>query len=825
MELGDRSSPASSALVVAQQSKDALLHRSNWTGVDLRALALECGADDVGVIEIQRPGLDPQRDEILKNYPWTKSLIAVVARMAREPLRGPPRSVANLEFHRTGHHLDDVCAKIVARLERAGVRAVNPAMAFPMEMTQASESAIWLVSHKPVAVEAGLGHMGVHRNVIHPKFGNFILLATVFTELAITDVDRPIDYNPCLGCNLCVAVCPVGAISPDGSFNFSACFTHNYREFFGGFSDWVEQIANSKDGYDYRRRVDETETASMWQSLTYGANYKSAYCLAVCPAGDDVIGRYIEDRGLHVKEIVKPLQQRAETIYVVEGSDAEDEVQKRFKHKTIKYVGNGLRARSIAGLLRYMPYVFQPNRSAGLDATFHFKFRGSEEREATVAIRNRMIDVKDGLIGKANVTVSADSESWLGFLAREKSLPVCIATGKIFIFGDPRLLLAFGKCFPSPKTRHKQSEVARISSLLKPQPSIFRRNDPATGKIRWRGELILAETITETHNVKTFRFKPRQEGEIPFSFIAGQFLTLHVSPGGNPVRRSYTISSSPSRRDCVDITVKREEQGLVSRWLHDELRIGDAVVIEAPEGRFCFAGEGEQDILLIGAGVGLTPMVSIARYLTETRWPRHIDLALGFRGVEDFILRDEIERLDAANPNLDVHVAMSRAGSGAWNRPQKRIDAAFLSESVPEISAKLAFVCGPSSMMESVTEALLSLGVPAANIRKEAFGTEKRDPTAKKRPEGRAVGTAAFSLSSVSAPVHIGDTILAIAERSGVRTIDSACRAGSCGLCRAKLLSGEATMPNDEGLTPDERADGYVLTCQAEPHGDVMVEA
>jgi ferredoxin-NADP reductase/epoxyqueuosine reductase QueG len=821
MEFDNQSSPAQAS----QTLRKLPLDRFNWSGADLRALALECGADDVGVVEIQRPGLDPQRDEILNNYPWTRSVIGIVARMSREPLRGPPRSVANLEFYRTGDHLDEVCAKIVAGLESAGVRAVNPAMAFPMEMTQVTDSATWLVSHKPIAIEAGLGHMGVHRNVIHPKFGNFILLGTVLTELEIADVDRPIDYNPCVGCNLCVAVCPVGAIAPDGSFNFSACFTHNYREFFGGFSDWVEQIANSKDGYDYRRRVDETETASMWQSLTYGANYKSAYCLAVCPAGDDVIGRYTADRGLHIKEIVKPLQQRAETIYVVEGSDAEEEVRKRFKHKTVKYVGNGLRARSIAGLLRFMPYVFQPNRSTGLDATFHFKFRGSEEREATVTIRNRMIDVKDGLIGKANVTVSADSESWLGFLAREKSLPVCIATGKIFVSGDPRLLLAFGKCFPAPKTRHKQSDVARVSSLLKPQPSLFRRNDPATGKIRWRGELILAETIAETHNVKTFRFKPQQEDEIPFGFIAGQFLTLHVSPGGNPVKRSYTISSSPSRRDCVDITVKREEHGLVSRWLHDELHIGDAVVIEAPDGRFCFAGESEQDLLLIGGGVGLTPMVSIARYLTETRWARHIDLALGFRSVEDFILREEIERLDAANPNLDVHVAISRAGSGARNGPQRRIDAAFLAESISDISGKLAFLCGPSSMMESVTEALLSLGVPASNIRKEAFGTEKRDPATTKRPEGPAVGTAAFSLSGVSAPIHVGDTILAIAERSEIRTIDNACRSGSCGLCRVKLLSGDATISSDEGLTPEERAEGYVLACQAEPLGDIMVEA
>jgi len=141
----------------------------------LRRLALDCGADDAGLVEIERPGLEPQRQEILRNYPWTKSLLSMVLRMAREPVRGAPRSAANLEFHRAGHTVDEICAAIVAKLEEQGVRAVNPSMGFPMEMYQNPPGAVWVVSHKPVAVEAGVGHMGIHRNLIHPKFGNFVL--------------------------------------------------------------------------------------------------------------------------------------------------------------------------------------------------------------------------------------------------------------------------------------------------------------------------------------------------------------------------------------------------------------------------------------------------------------------------------------------------------------------------------------------------------------------------------------------------------------------------------------------------------------------------
>jgi hypothetical protein len=151
-------------------------------GAWLRRLALDCGADDAGLVEIARPGLDSQRDEILRNYPWTKSLLSFVLHMAREPVRGAPRSVANLEFHRAGHEVNEISAAIVAKLEEGGIRAVNPSMGFPMEMYQTPGHAIWIVSHKPVAVEAGLGHMGIHRNLIHPKFGNFVLLGTVLYE-------------------------------------------------------------------------------------------------------------------------------------------------------------------------------------------------------------------------------------------------------------------------------------------------------------------------------------------------------------------------------------------------------------------------------------------------------------------------------------------------------------------------------------------------------------------------------------------------------------------------------------------------------------------
>ncbi len=415
----------------------------------LRNLCLEAGADDAGFVEIDRPELADQRADILAAFPPTKTLVSFVCRMNRENVRSPARSVANLEFHHTGDEVNDIARNIVAMFERQGIRALNPAMGFPMEMDRFPSEKIWVVSHKPVAVAAGLGHMGIHRNVIHPQFGNFILLGTILTDAEVTAHDTPINYNPCLECKLCVSACPVGAIAPDGHFNFSACYTHNYREFLGGFSDWAENVAESKSSRDYRRKVDQSESASMWQSLSFGANYKAAYCMAACPAGEDVIGPFLTNRKGFVKEVVKPLQDKEEPVYVVPGSDAAAYVARRFPHKQAKQVSNGIRPRSIRGFLYGLPLVFQPDQSAGLNATYHFTFTGAEPCRATVVIGNKTVQVQDDHIGSSDLHITADSQTWTGFLSKEKNLTWALLRRKIRIKGNPRLLLAFSKCFPS----------------------------------------------------------------------------------------------------------------------------------------------------------------------------------------------------------------------------------------------------------------------------------------------------------------------------------------------------------------------------------------
>ena len=141
----------------AQSRSVAVGHGSTPLDTEwLRRVCLEAGADDVGFVEVERAELARDRDAILAVFPHTRSLISFVCRMNREPIRSPARSVANLEFHHAGDRVSEVARAIVAGLEARGVRAMNPSMGFPMEMER-FPGRVWVVSHKPVAVAAGLG--------------------------------------------------------------------------------------------------------------------------------------------------------------------------------------------------------------------------------------------------------------------------------------------------------------------------------------------------------------------------------------------------------------------------------------------------------------------------------------------------------------------------------------------------------------------------------------------------------------------------------------------------------------------------------------------
>jgi hypothetical protein len=142
------------------------------------------------------------------------------------------------------------------------------------------------------------------------------------------------------------------------------------------------------------------------------------------------------------------LQEKVEPLYVLRGSDAEAHARKRYPHKTLRLVPNSLRPRNLRTFLQGLPISFQREAAGNLEATYHFTFTGGESATATVVIRAKAITVTAGLAGKPDLSVTADTATWLGFLAKEKNLPWALITRRIKLRGNPKWLLAFGKCFP-----------------------------------------------------------------------------------------------------------------------------------------------------------------------------------------------------------------------------------------------------------------------------------------------------------------------------------------------------------------------------------------
>lgn len=414
----------------------------------LKALCIEAGADDAGFVEIDRPAIADQRNEHLDVFPATRTLICITYRLHRENTRTVAHSVTKLEFQQAWKDANHTARTIASRLQGRGFRALNLPVGFPMEIER-WPGKMWLSTDKVNATEAGLGRMGRNRLVLHPRFGSNIVLGTILTDAELTSYSAPLEFDPCIECKLCVAVCPVGAVGADGNFDFVSCFTHNYRERMGGFADWVAQVVTSRSLKDYRARVSDSETVSMWQNLSIGGQTRCDRCMAVCPAGEEAIGAFLQDRKGYIQASVKKMQDKQETVYVVPGSDAEAYVSSRFPHKKVKRVSNGLRPNSVTTFLRSLPIAFQKGQAEGLNATFHFTFNGDENCAGTVVIRAKTLTVQEGLVGPADLHVTADSRTWIRFLAKEASLPWALISRRIRIKGSPKLMKAFAKCFPS----------------------------------------------------------------------------------------------------------------------------------------------------------------------------------------------------------------------------------------------------------------------------------------------------------------------------------------------------------------------------------------
>ena len=319
--------------------------------------------------------------------------------------------------------------------------------------------------------------------------------------------------------------------------------------------------------------------------------------------------------------------------------------------------------------------------------------------------------------------------------------------------------------------------------------------------------------------------------------MPGQFLNVAFWIGGARMNRSYSISSSPTQREYVDLTVRREPRGAVSRHIVDLLKVGDLIEAGGPVGKFTFTGTEADSIVLISGGVGITPMVSITRYLTERSWAGDIFFIYACRTPADFIFADEIAALQRRNPKLHVAVTMTRPEGTDWKGPRGHLTKELLTQTVPELASRRIHLCGPPSMMDATKALLAELGVPPEQVKTEAFGTPKPSPAAAgttAKPTAPATGPlVTFSKSNKSAKIHVdlqrGDsppkqTILELSEELGIG-IEFSCRVGTCGVCKVKMTSGEVDQEVQDALDADDKANNIILACQAKPKGEVTVEA
>lgn len=342
----------------------------------------------------------------------------------------------------------------------------------------------------------------------------------------------------------------------------------------------------------------------------------------------------------------------------------------------------------------------------------------------------------------------------------------------------------------------------------------------------WSGELVLARIFDETHDVKTFRFVNPDGGKLPFEHVSGQYLNLKLEIDGKRVNRSYTIASSPTRQHYCEISVKRAQ--LASKWIHENWREGMRVKIGAPSGKFFFAGHEAERVVLIAGGVGITPMMSITRSLTDRGWRGDIYLVFSVRKKEDVIFADELRYLKARYPNLHVLVTLTNDPDAEHDGARGQISREMLASFIPGFTRGPVMLCGPDPMMTAMRQLLVGMGIPDAEIHQEAFLAPPpmsiEEAAAAEAVEVADTATIHFAKSGRTAEATRDQTVLEIAEENGI-SIPFECRSGVCGQCKTKLLSGKVAMDTQDALTPGDRAKGLILVCQARCAKDIVLEA
>ncbi|MDY0060239.1 MAG: iron-sulfur cluster-binding domain-containing protein [Myxococcota bacterium] len=353
--------------------------------------------------------------------------------------------------------------------------------------------------------------------------------------------------------------------------------------------------------------------------------------------------------------------------------------------------------------------------------------------------------------------------------------------------------------------------------------AVVERFHPASVRMRVAG--ILEQTATS----RVLRLVPVSGAAFP-PFRAGQYVHVSVCVAGVHTGRAYSICSPPSSVDGIEILVRRKVDGLVSPWLTDQVGVGDELSVSGPAGELVHDPlRDTRDLVLIGGGSGIAPLVAIVRDALARDLPLRLRLLYGARHQDDRPYQALLDGLAARQPDrLQVVYVLSEPLAG-WTGATGLLDLDFLRRGLGagDPAGKTVFLCGPPPMHRLVRPALLELGVPRRRIHEEAFGPPDdvtREPGWPAGLSAEQVFTVTVQTSAGSRPIAApaGWPLLASLERAGL-VVPALCRTGVCATCRTRLLQGAVFVPPGTELRASDHEAGFIHPCLSYPTGDLTL--
>ena len=339
--------------------------------------------------------------------------------------------------------------------------------------------------------------------------------------------------------------------------------------------------------------------------------------------------------------------------------------------------------------------------------------------------------------------------------------------------------------------------------------------------------LRITHVARETDDAVALTLAPPAGHEDAFAFLPGQHVTLRTTIGGEDVRRNYSICARPG--EPLRVAIKRVRGGAFSSWATKDLAVGETIEAMAPHGSFTwtFRPEARATYVGIAGGSGITPILSILKTGLAVEPESRFVLLYGNRSSNSITFLEELAALKNRHlGRLQVYHFLT-AEADDIELFNGRIDAgrmeSVLESLVDPAAIDAAFICGPGAMMDLAEAALHGAGVPAGRVLVERFTAGPRSAADVEREhalEQRAFGlTMQVTLEGRRRSIEFDPEKGSILENARATGMPApfACKAGVCATCRAKLVAGEVEMKVNYGLSEDEVARGYVLTCQAVP--------